>query len=66
MGDGNLPKWREEVELDLHGYDPDDIDMVRIAKEAWELGARTLRLIHGHGRSRGTQSSPCSFLQTDG
>ena len=42
-----------EIEIDLHGYHPDDIDLTTIVRQAWERGASSLRLIHGHGRWRG-------------
>src|SRR3984957_17853212 len=44
------------VELDLHGFHPDDIcgsTMVEIVEQAWQTGAERLLLIHGHGRNRG-------------
>jgi hypothetical protein len=44
------------VELDLHGYHPDDIcglPLVEIVEQAWKIGAERLQLIHGHGRNRG-------------
>jgi hypothetical protein len=41
------------MEIDLHGYHPDDIDISDVVKQAWETGAMKLRLIHGHGRGRG-------------
>jgi len=44
------------VELDLHGYHPDDIfgaPLAMICRRAWEVGATEIRLIHGHGRNRG-------------
>ena len=40
-------------EIDLHGYHPDDIDLLAVVRQAWESGASGLRLIHGHGRNRG-------------
>ena len=45
-----------EIELDLHGYHPDDIcgtTLATISQKAWQTGASCLRLIHGHGRNRG-------------
>ena len=43
--------------IDLHGYHPADIvynDVLdKIVEQAWEMGADSLRLIHGHGRNRG-------------
>jgi len=41
------------LEIDLHGYHPDDIDLKTIIEQAWEMGAKRIRLIHGHGRNRG-------------
>lgn len=46
----------ETAEVDLHGYYPGDIYnglVTRIVQQAWEMGARVLVLIHGHGRNRG-------------
>jgi hypothetical protein len=43
-------------EFDLHGYYPGDIYgglLTRIVRQAWEMGAGELVLIHGHGRNRG-------------
>jgi hypothetical protein len=43
--------------IDLHGYHPADIVfsgvLDKIVRQAWEMGAKTLTLIHGHGRNRG-------------
>ncbi|MEJ2378490.1 MAG: Smr/MutS family protein [Pseudolabrys sp.] len=41
------------MDVDLHGYHPDDIDLAALVREAWETGAPELTLIHGHGRHRG-------------
>ena len=44
------------LELDLHGYHPDDmcgLPLVKIVEQAWQIGAERLQLIHGHGRNRG-------------
>jgi hypothetical protein len=41
------------VQLDLHGYHPNDIDLDRILQQAWERGNTQLTLIHGHARNRG-------------
>jgi len=41
------------MEIDLHGYHPDDIDVENLIKQAWETGATEVTLIHGHGHSRG-------------
>ncbi len=41
------------MEIDLHGYHPDDIDLATFVRQAWETGAPELTLIHGHGRHRG-------------
>lgn len=45
------------MDIDLHGYHPAEIVfngvLDKIVQQAWEKGARTLRLIHGHGRNRG-------------
>jgi hypothetical protein len=46
----------ECIDIDLHGYRPDDIcgqPLAKIIRQAWEIGAERIRLIHGHGRSRG-------------
>jgi len=45
------------MEIDLHGHHPADIIwsgvLDRIVEQAWEMGERSLFLIHGHGRNRG-------------
>jgi hypothetical protein len=44
------------VDVDLHGYHPDDIcgdPLKNVVRQAWEMGATQIRLIHGHGRGRG-------------
>ncbi len=45
------------MELDLHGYHPEDIVwngvLTKILQQAWEMGETDLKLIHGHGRHRG-------------
>src|SRR5579871_4001123 len=44
-----------EEEVDLHGYHPDDIcgsPLAHIVEQAWEMGAGSIRLIHGHGHDR--------------
>ena len=54
-----------DVELDLHGYHPDDIcgePLAKIMQTAWEAGATSIRLIHGHGRDR---SGPVPFANTN-
>ena len=50
------------LEIDLHGYHPNDIDAAELVKQAWEMGAKRVRLIHGHGYWRG--SSP-GFVHTN-
>src|ERR1700722_2558440 len=53
-----------EVLVDLHGYYPADIigypyavttgsPLREIIKQAWEMGAGSIRFIHGHGHNRG-------------
>jgi hypothetical protein len=55
-----------ELEVDLHGYHPDQIcgeartvdeecggALINIIRQAWEMGAERIRFIHGHGRNRG-------------
>ncbi len=39
--------------IDLHGYHPDEINLTTLVRQAWETGAPSLTLIHGHGRNRG-------------
>lgn len=45
------------MEIDLHGYHPNDIvgsDVLeKIIQQAWEMGEAELKFIHGHGRGRG-------------
>jgi hypothetical protein len=55
-------KTQDILEIDLHGYHPDDIDLAKIIQYAWEVGAQRIRLIHGHGHNRGI--SP-GFLNTN-
>lgn len=47
--------WKQggNMEVDIHGYHPDDIDVPAIVQQAWEMGQTELRIIHGHGRNRG-------------
>ncbi len=45
-----------EVQIDLHGYHPDDIcgePLTKMITQAWEMGADSIRFIHGHGYHRG-------------
>jgi hypothetical protein len=62
-----------EIPVDLHGYYPADITghpyaiitgspLSQIIGQAWEMGAGSIRLIHGHGRGRNL--SPC-FVNTN-
>ena len=49
-------KIHGEVEIDLHGYRPDDIcgePFTTMVRQAWEMGANCVRFIHGHGYHRG-------------
>jgi type II secretory ATPase GspE/PulE/Tfp pilus assembly ATPase PilB-like protein len=43
------------VEIDLHGYGPNDIVFCdvfqKIISQAWEIGAEDIYFIHGHGRN---------------
>ena len=49
-----------EIPVDLHGYYPTDITsypyattgspLSRMIEQAWEMGAGSIRFIHGHGR----------------
>lgn len=41
------------LDIDLHGYHPNEVDLGDILEQAWETGAESVRLIHGHGRNRG-------------
>lgn len=41
------------LQIDLHGYHPDDLDLADLLKQAWETGAPAVMFIHGHGRKRG-------------
>lgn len=41
------------IEIDLHGYHPNEIDIADLVKQAWETGASEFVIIHGHGRGRG-------------
>jgi hypothetical protein len=52
-----------EIAVDLHGYYPTDITgypyattgspLSRIIEQGWEMGAGSIRFIHGHGHGRG-------------
>ena len=42
-----------QVEVDLHGYHPDDGAIDEIVKAAVAQAATKLTIIHGHGRNRG-------------
>ncbi len=48
-----IDRKAEAEEIDLHGYHPDDIDLVALIEQAWQAGITKLRLIHGHGHWRG-------------
>ena len=53
------------MEIDLHGYHPRDIDsdkLAEIIQQCWEMGEREVCFIHGHGRNRGR---PPSFVNTN-
>jgi hypothetical protein len=41
------------MQIDLHGYHPDDLDIPDLLRQVWETGATEVTLIHGHGRKRG-------------
>jgi hypothetical protein len=52
------------MQIDLHGYSPDDLGcrygaaengglLQKIVQQAWEMGETDLSLIHGHGHNRG-------------
>jgi hypothetical protein len=57
-----VPGHPRQVEVDLHGYHPDDVALDEIVKQAWAQGATKLTIIHGHGRNRGI--SP-GFVKTN-
>lgn len=46
----------DTIAFDLHGYDPINISqsclLEEIVEQAWQTGAKSLDLIHGHGRKR--------------
>ena len=50
------------MEIDLHGYHPDSIDVANLLEQAWKTGAAQVTFIHGHGRNRGL--SP-GFINTN-
>src|SRR2546430_16144428 len=50
------------MEIDLHGYHPDDVDIVALVRQCWEMGAAQITLIHGHGHNRGISAG---FVNTD-
>ena len=41
------------MDIDLHGYHPVDINLAALVRQAWEMGAPQITLIHGHGHNRG-------------
>ncbi len=43
----------QRIEIDLHGYHPDEIDIPDLVKQAWGIGASEFLIVHGHGRGRG-------------
>ena len=50
------PTRDDVVEIDLHGHHPDDIigePLTKLVQQAWEMGVKYIRLIHGHGYHRG-------------
>lgn len=51
-----------EIEIDLHGYHPSQIDVHGLIRQAWEVGSASIKFIHGHGRNRG--KSP-GFVNTN-
>jgi hypothetical protein len=46
----------DTIVFDLHGYDTSNIEqsclLEEIVEQAWQTGAKSLDLIHGHGRNR--------------
>ena len=44
---------RRLLDIDLHGFHPDDVDVEDLLKQAWEMSAAEVTLIHGHGHNRG-------------
>jgi Smr domain-containing protein len=43
----------KDLQIDLHGYHPGEIDVASLLRQAWEMGASEVTFIHGHGRNRG-------------
>ena len=45
------------MEIDLHGYHPEDIletgVFAKLVQQAWEMGETEMDFIHGHGHKRG-------------
>src|SRR5207245_2792370 len=61
----NLFVLANDVEFDLHGFHPNSIGsgiISNIVRQAWEMGAPTVTIIHGHGWSRG---KPRPFANTN-
>ena len=50
------------MQIDLHGYHPDEIDVEDLLKQAWESGASEVTFIHGHGHKRGLSAG---FVNTN-
>src|SRR6266404_4563382 len=42
------------MNIDLHGYHPSEISAKDLVRQAWEMGADEVVLIHGHAHKRGT------------
>jgi hypothetical protein len=52
MGRGTMTLQRK-MNIDLHGYHPSQINVATLLQQAWEAGAESVTLIHGHGHNRG-------------
>ena len=59
------PADPDTLDIDLHSYHPDDIHdglMSKVIEQAWEMGTKRVRLIHGHGHNRGISAG---FVNTN-
>lgn len=57
---------RPPREIDLHGYHPYTVEplVVGLVRQAWEMGAPSLRVIHGWGKHRNDFFGP-QFVHTN-
>ena len=61
-GVNNSSSYGVKMEVDIHGYHPEDINVAAIVQQAWEMGETELWIIHGHGRNRGRRTPEIYYL----